>query len=65
MDLTFYFVALVKGGQICYLKSGPFISQEQAETSLSAIESNEKLSGSCWYSVVKAEMNCEPMTLIF
>jgi len=65
MDLTFYFVALVKGGQISWLKSGPFISEERAKTSLAAIELNEKVSGSCWYQVVKAEINCEPMELVF
>lgn len=59
MDLTFYFVAMVKRGEICYLRSGPFICSEDADKSFSEIASSELASGSCEWRVVKAEMSGE------
>lgn len=56
MDINFYFVALVKRDQICYLQSGPFVSREDAETSFSATRNNQPASGSYTWQIVEAEM---------
>ena len=61
MDLTFYFVALVKNGQISYLRAGPFIWEGDADNSLMGIAASETASGSCTWKVVTAEMSGEFM----
>lgn len=56
MLLTLYFVALVKNGNISFLKSGPFISEELAHLYKDQLPVPF---GNCEWRVVYSELNAE------
>jgi len=53
MLLTLYFVALVKNGNISFLKSGPFISEELANNSKNELPVQL---GACEWKIVKSDI---------